>query len=87
MGGALPGPFSQLGRARRSLLSLSLSRRREEGGAEQSRSLVVRQWSSYRDRGLLGAVEGPGVRTRWNIVPVSALAVLVLATVLGAAWP
>jgi hypothetical protein len=82
-----PGPFSQVGRARRNLLSLSLSPRREQGGAEQSRSLVVRQWSSYREQGLLGAVEGSGVRTRWNTVPVSALAVLVLATVLGAAWP
>jgi hypothetical protein len=82
-----PGPFSQLGRARRDLLSLSLSRRREVGGAEQSRSLVVRQWSSYREQGLLGAVEGPGVRTRWNLVPAVALGVLAVATILGAAWP
>lgn len=45
-------------------------------------SLVMRQWSEYRDAGLLGAVEGEGVERRWHVITIVVLAaLLVLATV------
>ena len=50
-------------------------------------SLVVRrQWEALRDAGHLesGAVEGTGVTTTWHYYSAAALAVLIIASVLGA---
>lgn len=46
-------------------------------------TLVVQQWHRYRDGGLLGAVEGAGVTTRWHRGTITALAVLAVLTALG----
>lgn len=41
-------------------------------------ALVLAQWRQYRDAGLLGAIEGEGVTTRWHSRTVVALLLLVL---------
>jgi hypothetical protein len=82
-----PGLFSQVGRMRRNAFSVSLNNQREPRGAELARHLVMRQWEAYREQGVLGAVEGDGVTTRWNVPAVVTLAVLLAAAVAGAVWP
>jgi hypothetical protein len=44
---------------------------------------VRRAWEGYRDAGLLGAVEGTGVKTRWHPVILVVLAVLVVGVILS----
>jgi hypothetical protein len=77
------------GRARRASYSRAAeagtaSRSVQDGGAGQGSfagTLAVRQWEEYRDRGLLGAVEGDGVVTRWHVRTIGALVLLAVASV------
>ncbi|MGT2424964.1 hypothetical protein [Amnibacterium kyonggiense] len=46
-------------------------------------ALAARQWREYRDRGLLGAVEGEGVTTRWHTRTIAALLLLAVASALA----
>lgn len=82
-----PGLFSQLPRMRRDAFRVSLGSERESRGAEQARQLIVRQWEAYRDRGLLGAVEGEGVTRQWNVPLLVTVGVLTAAVVLGLTIP
>jgi hypothetical protein len=45
--------------------------------------MITKQWEEYRDRGLLGQVEGAGVVVRWHRVTLVLLAALVVLTVVG----
>ena len=78
-----PGLFSQLPRMRRHAFRVSLASQRESRGAEQARQLIVSQWEAYRDRGVLGVVEGDGVTRRWNIPVLVAVGVLTAAVVVA----
>jgi hypothetical protein len=78
-----PGLFSQLPRMRRDAFRVSLGSDRESRGAEQARQLIVQQWEAYRDRGVMGAVEGEGMTKHWNLPLLVAVAVLSAAVVLG----
>lgn len=49
--------------------------------------LARRQWEEYRDRGLLGSVEGDGVDIRWHATTTAVLAVLVLGALASIAVP
>jgi hypothetical protein len=80
-----PGPLSQLRRMRRDAFRVSLAAGDSRNG-EQTRELVVTQWEAYREQGVLGPVEGTGVRTAWNIPAAALLAVLLIATAAGANW-
>ena len=82
-----PGLFSQLPRMRRDAFRVSLGSERESRGAEQARQLIVRQWEAYRDRGLLGAVEGEGMTRQWNVPLLVTVGVLTAAVVLGLTIP
>lgn len=69
-------------------------KRSEPFRAEPSRAvgavaerLILAQWSEYRDRGVLGAVEGPGVVTTWNRVACLLVGVFSVLTVAGILWP
>ncbi len=46
-------------------------------------SIVMRQWTEYRDAGLLGAVEGEGVEQRWHTVTIVALAALLVLALIA----
>lgn len=46
---------------------------------------VRRQWEGYRDAGLLGEVDGTGVKTTWHPVILTVFGVLVIATILSIA--
>jgi hypothetical protein len=82
-----PGPLSQLSRLRRDAFRVSLAAKGELHGAELSRSLVLSQWEAYRQEGVLGAVEGRGVATHWNIPAAVAIVVLGAGTLAGALLP
>lgn len=43
-------------------------------------TLALRQWQEYRDRGLLGAIEGDGAVTRWHVRTIAVLVLLAVAT-------
>lgn len=45
--------------------------------------MVTTQWEDYRDRGLLGEVEGDGMTIRWHRITLIVLAALVVLTVAG----
>ena len=47
-------------------------------------ALATRQWEEYRDRGLLGAVEGEGVVVRLHATTITVLGLLVVATLAAA---
>ena len=79
-----PGPLSQLSRLHRDAFRVSLAAKGELHGAELARSLVLTQWEAYRQDGVLGAVEGRGVTTHWNMPAAVAIVVLALGTLAGA---
>lgn len=65
-------------------------RRQQEPGratGDIAAHLVTMQWSQYRDRGLLGAVEGAGVEIHWHVTTVLVLAALASAWVLVLVLP
>lgn len=65
-------------------------RRQQEPGratGDIAAHLVTVQWSQYRDRGLLGAVEGAGVEIHWHVTTVLVLAALASAWVLVLVLP
>jgi hypothetical protein len=45
--------------------------------------MITKQWEEYRDRGLLGTVEGEGMTVRWHRATLIVLAALVVLTVVG----
>ncbi len=47
-------------------------------------AIALRQWEEYRDRGLLGVVEGEGVTVRAHAVTAVVLALLAVATIAAA---
>jgi hypothetical protein len=47
-------------------------------------AIALRQWEEYRDRGLLGAVEGEGVTVRAHAATAVVLALLAVATIASA---
>lgn len=47
-------------------------------------AIALRQWEEYRDRGLLGAIEGQGVTVRPHAVTAVVLALLTVATIASA---
>lgn len=82
-----PGPWSQLRRMNRQLFRITLNARQDLRGTELARSLVLTQWEAYREQGILGAVEGRGVTTSWNVPALVAVVVLCAAVVTAAALP
>jgi hypothetical protein len=75
-----PGMISQFGRLRRDSYGRP-SLGRQEARHTSTGDLVRRQWESYRDEGVLGAVEGRGVTTTWNVPLTAALVVTAALTV------
>jgi hypothetical protein len=55
--------------------------------ASAAASIVLRQWESYRDEGLLGAVEGEGVEVRPRTTAIAVLGLLLVAVVAAAFVP
>jgi hypothetical protein len=47
-------------------------------------AIALRQWQEYRDRGLLGVVEGQGVTVRVHVVTAAVLLVLAVGTLASA---
>jgi hypothetical protein len=45
--------------------------------------MITKQWEEYRDRGLLGKLEGAGMTVRWHKVTLVVLAALVVLAVVG----
>ncbi len=45
--------------------------------------MITKQWEEYRDRGLLGQVEGEGVVVRWHTTTLIVIAALLVLTVVG----
>jgi hypothetical protein len=50
------------------------------GAGNLAATLVLTQWRQYRDAGLLGAIEGEGVTTRWHSRTAAVLLLLLLLT-------
>lgn len=81
-----PGPLGQLGSVRRDeRFRLTRESNPRMALGHLAPALIQRQWESYRDRGLLGMVEGDGVEVRWHSSLCAVLAVLVVLTVVAAA--
>jgi hypothetical protein len=65
-------------------------RQRSRRGAPEGAlagAIATRQWQEYRDRGLLGVVEGQGVSVRMHAVTAAVLLVLAVGTVASASIP
>lgn len=86
-----PGPFGSIGTLRRDprggLVRDARTPSTPTAIGDVAAMLVLRQWQDYRDRGLLGAVEGEGMTTRLATPWVIVGSVLLVLTVVGIAWP
>lgn len=51
------------------------------GNGALAGALAARQWQAYRDRGLLGAVEGTGVEVHWHGRTIAVLVLLAVGSI------
>jgi hypothetical protein len=81
-----PSPWASIGRLNRDTMGRpSLSEERARlGSATGLAPIVVRQWESYRDAGVVGTDD---VSTRWHVGRIALLASLAALSIIALAWP